>query len=333
MAIDPKDLTIHDEVIVETEIDGASVGLPAFITNVLVDELWLATRQPDPRLLSLAEGQPIHLTFDRGGALIVESLFLRRLGSSTRLGMEKSRVFAVKRPQGVETVQRRAHVRVDLERAVRVRALGSLGTEKMGNGRTINIGAGGVQFITDMPLLFGEQLRLALVLTSRDIVVAGGTIVRIEDGDARPADAAIEPGHEARQTRSKVAVRFDKISEIDQERITCHILSAHRRRSTVPTTPATVATVEAPTPDTSTAPKAGIRAAGKDASGATTASGVSPEAASDTDAPASAGASDEPAAAPGPMESAASAAPSQDAGPVPAEETPSAPEDTAPPTA
>ena len=105
----------------------------------------------------------------------------------------------------------------------------------MGNGRTINIGAGGVQFLTEMPMLFGEQLRLALVLTSRDIVVVGGTIVRIEDGDEpKPAtalDAAAESSPATPVAHSKVAVRFDKISEIDQERITCHILSAHRQRS------------------------------------------------------------------------------------------------------
>lgn len=238
MAIDPKDLAIHDEIVVETEIDGVFVGLPAFVTNVLVDELWLATRLPEPRLLSLAEGQPIHLSFNHNGALIVESVFLRRLGSS-RLGMEKSRVFAVKRPGGVDTVQRRAHVRVDLERSVRIRALGSLGTEKMGTGRTINIGAGGVQFTTEMPLLFGEQLRLALVLTSRDIVVAGGVIVRIEDGDPLPGTAVA--------LHSKVAVRFDKISEVDQERITVHILSAHRQRARgTPELPATTP----PTPET-----------------------------------------------------------------------------------
>jgi c-di-GMP-binding flagellar brake protein YcgR len=231
MAIDPKDLSIHEELLVETEIDGVFVQLAAFITNVLAEELWLATRLPEPRLLSLIEGQPIHLTLNRDGALIIESAFLRRLGGGGRLGMEKSRVFAVHRPQGVETVMRRAHVRVDLERMVRIRALGSLGTEKMGNGRTINIGAGGVQFLTDMPLLFGEQLRLALVLTSRDIVVAGGTIVRIEDGDAPAESGAAESGEKAPGAHSKVAVRFDKINEADQERITCHILSAHRQRA------------------------------------------------------------------------------------------------------
>ncbi|HEX7592009.1 MAG TPA: PilZ domain-containing protein [Candidatus Limnocylindrales bacterium] len=229
MAINPKDLSIHDEMVVETEIDGVSVGLPAFITNILAEELWLATRLSDPRLAGLSEGQPVHLSFGAGGGLIVESVFIRRLGNNSKLGMEKSRVFAVRRPQGVDTVQRRAHARVDLERSVRIKALGGLGTEKMGNGKTINIGAGGVQFMTDMPLLYGEQVRIALMLTSRDIVVAGGVIVRIEDGDPIPAAPGAEPGSAKPAKLSKVAVRFDKVSEEDQERITCHILAAHRQ--------------------------------------------------------------------------------------------------------
>ena len=227
MAVDAKDLSIHEELVVETEIDGASVFLDAFVTNILADELWLATRLPEPRLLRLTEGQPIHLTLNRDGAPIIESAYIRRLGGGGKLGMEKSRVFAVRRPQGVDPVMRRAHVRVDLERSVRIRALGALGTEQMGNGRTINIGAGGVQFLTEMPLVLGAQLRLALVLTSREIVVASGTIVRIEDGDPHTQEPAGEPD---RPSRSKIAVRFDKINEADQERITCHILSAHRQR-------------------------------------------------------------------------------------------------------
>jgi hypothetical protein len=230
MSTDPKDLSIHDEVVVETELDGGPFSVTAFVTNVVGDELWLASRLPEPRLAELIDGQIVHLVFDHGGALIVESVFLRRLGGS-KLGSEKSRVFAVRRPQGVDTVQRRAHVRIDLERTVRIRSLGSLEVDRIGTGRTINIGAGGVLFTTDMPLILGEQLRIALVLTSRDIVIAGGTIVRIEDD--RAADGAA-PAAGDQVSASRVAVRFDKITGADQERITYHILSAHRQRKTTP---------------------------------------------------------------------------------------------------
>jgi c-di-GMP-binding flagellar brake protein YcgR len=229
MVSENRDISIRDDLVVETEIDGASVTVPAFVTNILAEELWLATRLPEPLVLSLVDGQPIHLTFDRGGALIVESFFLRRLGAGGRLGMEKSRVFAVKRPEGLENAQRRAHVRIDLERNVRIKALGSLGADQMGSGRTLNLGAGGVQFLTAMPLLFGEQLRLAIVLTSRDIVVVGGTIVRIEDGQQAASETTTDAIGPA-SALSKVAVRFDKIGAADQERITFHILSAHRQR-------------------------------------------------------------------------------------------------------
>jgi hypothetical protein len=89
------------------------------------------------------------------------------------------------------------------------------------------------------------------VLTSRDIVVAGGVIVRIEDGDPPPP----APGSTAQAAKpsefSKVAVRFDKVSEADQERITCHILAAHRQRKQPAGLPAKV-TRPAPPPETET---------------------------------------------------------------------------------
>jgi len=134
------------------------------------------------------------------------------------LGTQKSRVFAVRKPRGVESLQRRAHVRVDLERTIRLRSLAD-GPESKGIGKTVSIGVGGVKFATSMPLVFGEQLRLALILA-----VAGTTPLRT------------------------VAVRFDSISEVDRERIACHILAAHRRRPAEPrpTVAAPVAKVPAP---------------------------------------------------------------------------------------
>ena len=216
-------------MVLETEVRDELVTLTAIVTNVLADELWLAMRLPDPRLQDLREGQRIHLTFDRGGSLIVESAFLRRLGSGTRLGMEKSRLFAVSRPKGIEGAQRRAHLRVPLERCVRIKSLIGANHEPIGTGTTINVGVGGVKFRTSMSLLMGDHLRLALVLTPRDIVVVGGTIVRIEDQQELPAGDDAVSGRSP-NAMSRVAVRFDGITELDQERIACHILSARRKQ-------------------------------------------------------------------------------------------------------
>ena len=232
MAINPNELSIHDAVLVETEVEGLPIGLPSFVMNAVDEELWLALRLPDPRLARISEGQRLHLTFDRGAALIVESEFLRRLGGHSRPGSEKSRVFAVRRPQAVDQVQRRAHVRVDLERVVRIKSFGSLGGSGIGVGRTLNVGAGGVQFTTEMPLMFGDQLRVALVLTSHDIVIAAGPVVRIDEIPAPVAPVAESSTGEP-EVLTRVAVRFDKIAESDQERITCHILAAHRRRAPI----------------------------------------------------------------------------------------------------
>ena len=220
VTIDPKDLSIHDEVLVETEIEGIAVHLPAFVTNVLPEELWLCIRSPDHRLLYLREHQRVHLTFDRDGALIADSEFLRRLNQ--RGGMEeKSRVFAVSRPKGVDQIQRRAHVRADVDREVRIRSLSASGPE-IGAGRTVNLGAGGVQLTTPMVLRLGDQLRLAIVLAPRDIVIAGGPIIRIDSAsDSTPG--------EPNASGSRVAVRFDTIAEADQERISCFVLALRRQ--------------------------------------------------------------------------------------------------------
>ena len=221
-----KELGIAEKICIEADIDDVPVSIHAFVTNILAEELWLATRLPDPRIGRLNQGQGVHLTFDRDGPVVLPSCFLRRLGDNNRFDMQKSRVFAVQRPLGMENGQRRAHVRVDVERKIGIRSLGATSGQKMGTGRTVNIGAGGVLFTTAMPLLFGEELKIAIALTPRDIVIAGGSIVRIED-DVQASDPGNPEG--APVVTSRVAVRFDDISEADQEKITLHILKASRQ--------------------------------------------------------------------------------------------------------
>jgi hypothetical protein len=58
---------VHDQVLVEAEIDGKVVGLRAVIVNVLPNSLWLGLVRPDTGLNRLRPDQPLHLTFRHEG--------------------------------------------------------------------------------------------------------------------------------------------------------------------------------------------------------------------------------------------------------------------------
>jgi hypothetical protein len=84
--------------------------------------------------------------------------------------------------------------------------------------------------VTGLPLMFGDQVGVALVLPGRPpAVIASGPVVRIDEVPGVPvagSDTAVPV-----KARTRVAVRFDRISQEDQERITGYILAAHRRRA------------------------------------------------------------------------------------------------------
>lgn len=225
---DDRLLALRDEVSVEAEIRGVSVVLAAVVTNILSDVFWLALPLPDARLTSLTPGQPIDLCFERtGGPMVLHSTFIRRLGGD-RLGTEKSRVFAVARPPGLETAERRSDLRVVLDRGVRIRATAADAPRGyvIGTGRTVNIGAGGLQFTTRLPLAVGDEIVLALALSSRAIVTAGAQVTRIADG---PCGGSDEPdAFDLDRSRHCVAIRFTRIADSDRERIACYILAARR---------------------------------------------------------------------------------------------------------
>ncbi len=226
MGPEQKDLAIRDDVVVEAEIAGEPAALTAFVTNVLTDALWLALRAPDTRFLSLEPGQNLHLTFIRGRfPVVAESAFVKRLGGD-RMGTERSRVFAVVRPQGIEAAQRRMHVRVDVERTVFIRIPAPLSgsSRHIGTGRTLNVSAGGLQMVSDLPLLLGDWVTIALALRANDLVTTPAQVVRIDE----------EPASTPEKPRSRVAVKFDRISEADQERIACHLLAERRKKRTAP---------------------------------------------------------------------------------------------------
>ena len=226
---------VHDQVLVEGEIDGKVVGFRAVIVNVMPTALWLGMPLHDPRLQKLSPEQPIHLTFrHKGAAVVAASTFLSHLGAS------RSRLFSIEWPSDFRMVQRRAHIRIDAECHLDylvVRPIHSGTAGQTGRGTTQNISAGGVQFKIrlepDEVVEIGDQLEIALTVAS-GAIHAEAEVIRVE------AIVELGPGGKPKPPRpgkgplTAVAVRFTSISEGAQDRIIRHIFALQRKRRQTP---------------------------------------------------------------------------------------------------
>lgn len=230
-----RELAIQDRVLVEADLFGKPCGLRTLIVKVAPDELWLGISSPDRRLETMIERQPVRLTVAGDGyALVGTSNFLRSLGGS------KSRVFAVAKPGRLARVQRRAHTRYRLAIEVQFRYLDQVSREPRGTayaGRTMDVSPAGVLFATAAPLQVGDEIGITLPLASGDRVSVLGLVTRsIVTDPAETADAAAGSGvaqepEPATPTDVEVAVRFTRITAVDQNRILRFILMMeHRRR-------------------------------------------------------------------------------------------------------
>jgi c-di-GMP-binding flagellar brake protein YcgR len=144
------------------------------------------------------------------------------------LGGSKSRVFAVVRPGVLERVQRRAHLRYGIDLPIHFRHLDPATREPRGKAvscMTINISSGGLLLESDASLKVGDELDLTLPLSGEDRVSMFGVVTRVQgaqDGSTGPSG---QPG------RPEVAVKFTRITAVDQDRIVRFILiTEHRRR-------------------------------------------------------------------------------------------------------
>jgi hypothetical protein len=232
----PKQPAVHDQVLVETEIDGRVVGFRAIVVNVLPAALWLGLTRPDPRLEKLRPGEVMVLTFRRDDVgMVAESAFVSHLGSSP------TRMFSIEMPTDLRLIQRRFHLRLDtvcpIEYTIASQDQTS-GTGATGEGMTRNISAGGVQFLVKAPpretMDVGAELELALLL-GQDVVLAEGRVLRVEDAtDIGPDGRRLGPATTPRPPRTWIAVQFESISEGAQDRIVRHIFSLQRMRREAP---------------------------------------------------------------------------------------------------
>jgi c-di-GMP-binding flagellar brake protein YcgR len=209
------ELTIQDRVLVEAEPAGRPASFRSVIVRVCEQELWLGLASPDHRLESIKPDQRIQLTVARNGAaLLGRSLYLRPLGE------RKSRVFAVVRPLMLDRVQRRGYARYPIDLPMHFRHLDPATWEPRGKVAmtvTKDLSPGGLLFSSNVPLSVGDDLDLTLPFSGWDRVSMTGVVKRIlRTGETEPVEAA---------------VKFTRITTLDQERIVRLILlTEHRRR-------------------------------------------------------------------------------------------------------
>jgi len=216
------DLAIQDRALVEAEIAGRPVSFRSVIVRVCEDELWLGLASPDWRLENMRPDQPVGLTIARdGAALLARTSFLRPLGGG------KSRVFAVVRPVALERAQRRGYVRYPIDLPVHFRHIDHATWEPRGKVATTvtkNLSPGGVLFMSDVPVNVGDDLDMTLPLSGWDRLSMSGVVKRVTAG----ASASQRPG---RPESTEAAVKFTRITTLDQDRIVRLILlTEHRRR-------------------------------------------------------------------------------------------------------
>jgi hypothetical protein len=235
----PRMPMVHDQALVEAELDGRVFAFRAVVVSVRPAALWLGLVRPDSLLERLRPGDPVTLTFRRD-----ESGMVAGAAFQSHLGSTQSRLFSIEMPSDYRMIQRRAHLRLDTECPIEYTVVSqtpSGGAGLTGDGATRNIGAGGLQFLMRAPIREsvsqGDELELRLAL-GRDAVVAEAEVVRVDDAtdlgrDGRPMAPASPP----RLPRTLIAVRFVSISEGAQDRIVRHIFSLQRMRREGPLPP------------------------------------------------------------------------------------------------
>jgi c-di-GMP-binding flagellar brake protein YcgR len=228
----PRMPIVHDQVLVEAELDGRVVAFRAVVVNVMPAALWLGLVKPNSLLQRLSPGDPVTLTFRReDSGMVAGASFLSHLGAT------QSRLFSIEMPSDLRMIQRRGHLRLDTDCPIHylvVSQTASGGAGETGEGTTRNVSAGGLQFMVRTPIHeavgVGDDLELRLLI-GQDAVLAEGEVVRVDDAtdlgrDGRPMAATSPP----RPSRTLIAVQFVSISEGAQDRIVRHIFSLQRMR-------------------------------------------------------------------------------------------------------
>ena len=157
------DLHLHDLVRVDALVEGREAVFRGSIIGVRAPELWVGLPSPDLRLDALIAGQPVGVAAPAGAeSTVIDTSFARHIGQ------RRDQMFALAYPGSPRATRRREHARFELALLVEITA--SLrGRLCASSGQTMDIGAGGASFASDLRLRRGDFLSLRVRMGSATI--------------------------------------------------------------------------------------------------------------------------------------------------------------------
>ncbi|MFN8187088.1 MAG: PilZ domain-containing protein [Gaiellales bacterium] len=154
-------------------------GPPDFLDSRVVEvgESWLALALPAPdgRVEELADGATVHLQWITARGLGVATGVVRGLA---HLGVEVAIVDLIGEP---EIVQRRHHVRADASVRIVIMSETRAGGHQPAIGSTLDLAGGGIRARVPHWCTPGDRVRIRILLTDDEEVVAVARVVRRVD--------------------------------------------------------------------------------------------------------------------------------------------------------
>lgn len=221
-ASEEREIAIRDRIVLEADVPAGPVSISSLVVKADDEELWLGVARPEPALTLFHSEQPIRLMVAEGAvSRLGRSVFLRTLAG------DPPRIIAVSRPAEFELLQRRLHLRYDLDAPIRLRQLDPITKEPRGRSAAasaVNVSLGGMLVRTPaaVPVSVGDEVDMTLPLGGGDHISTGNRVVRV-----RVLPTPSVPGQ---PFVMEVGTRFTRITSADQDLLLRMALAADRRR-------------------------------------------------------------------------------------------------------
>lgn len=194
----PDEPAIKDRVALETQSGPWTLVHKATIANLTPEEMWVAVGKAAGESLAPESQVRVILTQSSDRSLTAETSVRRMVGSSGRMA-------ALWRPRVWVARSRRVNDRVKL--AIPAYLLPDTNGTVV-PARTTNIGVGGFQCVTDLPMAVGLELAASLMLSPTMPLECRAQVVRLSDDPDDPL-----------RRQLVVAFRFVNLSPDDEARV------------------------------------------------------------------------------------------------------------------